>query len=157
MKIKSNSKKAAPEPVLNRNIPTVKFKGNTKRRFWQYIDNIGSIFLSALLFIILDWIVDYAYKNEIADTQSAAQQFTIQDLEAIILSFLILNLAYNVINLLLEISFDSLHWFRESSTDPTWNSFIAFKQLTAWQQWCVYLCLLSSGLIAYGLILQGIT
>lgn len=157
MSLKSKGKPQVKENLAEQFTNTAThFKGSVKRRVTQYIDNIVQILAVFIVFIFVDLGVDYLYKHQ-AETQSAAQYFTIQDLEGVILALMIVIQLYNVINLVIEIRYDSIHWFRERSVDSSWSSFQAFKALTPWHQWVVYLWLLSLGLLTFSFVLMGLT
>jgi len=146
-----------PIPEYKEPAPLPIFKGSKKRRIWQYIDNFAFIIIAGALFFAIDALVDIFYKSEYADTQSSAQQFTIQDFEGVLLALIVTAIAIAVINLILELYFDAVHWFVESEADSSWNSFVAFKQLTPFQQWLVFLSLFYVATQVFVGVLGGIT
>lgn len=134
-----------------------KFKGSKKRRFFQYLDSIGMLFGIIVVYYILDTAVEWLYSNNVADTQSAAQRFTFEDVEGMILAGLMLAFGITLAKLILEIIFDSYHFFFESDKDASWTSYKAFRKLEPHHQWYVVSILSSASFIAYALILTAIT
>jgi len=120
----------------------VSFHGSKERRIWQYVDNIGLILLLIGVFFLLDAGVDLLYKNDIADTQTSAQRYTVQDIEGILLALIATGIVLASIKLMLEIAYDSIHWFIETEADSSWTSFKAFQKMSPFQQWIIFVSLL---------------
>lgn len=159
MKLGGDKYKNSTELPVNTQVQTddePKFKGSPKRKFFQYLDSLALNMGIIVVFVAIDTAVDWLFRNEVADSQSSAQNYSVEDIEGMILAGLILAFAINTVKLILEIAFDSYHYFFESEKDARWTSYKAFKSMTPFQQWLIVSILFAACVLAYPGILKAI-
>ena len=146
------NKKETPQPTVEQPIEetVIKEVKKWKYRLFQYLDNIGEILVVLSLFFLIDKGVDYLYAANIVDQSSPNQYISIQDIERWLLAILITIQAFNIFNLVIEVRYDVMRKFMETSQHTS-----TFNSLTSWQKWLVYLWLISLALYTFTEVFRG--